>query len=1358
MSRNHFERRIAAAGLGSVLSAAVACASGAPSTLPRGVDDVTVLRSDSRSIVLEYHPRFSPLRTVEGNGKKFLILDFDGASSTPAGVNAGAPDLRYRNIPLAFPSDRSNSVRVLTAEYEELRGAPVAPVPLVRMSGELPVSPQYEPDQRLYAPDSYLPASVAAIGPVSRARDLMLGGVRLYPVQCNPATGGVRRYSRIVVEITYGPRLGPPPSPDGNRLLSAVPLNYDVARTWGTPTRANAAPVPGVLASGQWYRLSLTDDAMYRMDANYLTAIGIPVASLDPRTIRIYGNGGKEIPESPLQPRAVDLVENAIYVAGESDGKMDPGDYVAFYGKSLRSWEYDTTAGTIRHYINHYAEVNYYWLTYGGAPGKRMTVQASLGSSPGDVIVEKFMDGIADEEEKFNRLGSGRSWLGQSLEGGASFTYMHQLPGLAPNDVIRYRYALAAESDQNPQFTVRQSGSVLGVHFLPPIYGYVLVTSDVFETTGTSTLAGNTSQLSFQFSSLGAAPKGWIDWVEVIYPRMLWGVNDALGFRGPNATGTMEYRLQQFSAAPMVFNVTSPSDARLITGVSGSYIFRAPETAGTVSQYYAVTGAGWRVPGAAAKIPNQNLRGYTDGGDFIIVTSPEYRSAADRLKSYREDPAHGGLKTYVADVNLIYNEFGGGLPDIAAIRDFLKYAYDNWTPRPQFVLFLGQCSYDYKALRGAKTSYVPTWQSPESYHDVDSYSTDDYFAKFGAGDAISLVLGRISARSAAEADAYIDKLSRYEGSSSLDSWKMRMLFIGDDAWTSEGGEVGDRTLHSDDSETLAASTFTPEEFEKKKIYIAEYPTVYAAQGRRKPDANKAIIDQINQGVLLVNYAGHGNDHLLAHEDIFDVATSVPLLINADRLPIFFLATCNFSELDNPETRTGSEYLINKPDGGAIGVVSADRKVYQASNAALNQGTFLRMFTYNSSGRLLVDRPATALYLYKATGGNSPNDQKFLYMGDPTMRLQFPAGYATVDSINGEPVDSIGGAPRSRPVQLRSLGRVTVSGTVRNPSGVPDPTYQGKVTLGVNDATRTKTIVNFYPGTNWDYVATGGTIYHGQNSVVNGRFRASFIVPKDIQYSDSTARGRLSAYVYREDIRTADGRAYTGMIRVGGTDSTTVNDNKGPSITLALGNRSFRQGDVVGDNPMLYVDLADSSGINTSVSGIGHRIEAWVNNAAQSRDLTEFYTSKLDDFRQGTVQYQLTGLPQGKNMLRVRAWDSFNNSQTAETIFEVASSDRLTVTDVFNYPNPFGGNGTEFTFRQNQTTPLTVTVKVFTLAGRLIRTIDGLAGGDSFVRLPWDGRDRDGDVIANGVYLYKLIVKTADGRFSSESLGKLSKVQ
>jgi hypothetical protein len=276
-------------------------------------------------------------------------------------------------------------------------------------------------------------------------------------------------------------------------------------------------------------------------------------------------------------------------------------------------------------------------------------------------------------------------------------------------------------------------------------------------------------------------------------------------------------------------------------------------------------------------------------------------------------------------------------------------------------------------------------------------------------------------------------------------------------------------------------------------------------------------------------------------------------------------------------------------------------------------------------------------------------------------------------------------------------------------------------------------------------------------VNNGKFHATFIVPKDVSYADSTARGRLVAYYYTPGVPAADGVAYTTKVRIAGTDTTAVAGGEGPSISLYLENRSFRSGDMVTENPTLIVDLADSAGINTSGSGIGHRIEAWLNNSTQSSDITDYYTSKLDNYREGTIQYPLKKLPLGRNSLRVRAWDSFNNSSMVETYFTVASGEGLTLANVMNYPNPFGAE-TMFTFQQNQATAISVTIRIYTVAGRLIQSLETTTSGESFVRIPWDGRDRDGDILANGVYLYKVVARTLDGRFSSEALGKLSVIR
>jgi len=1319
--------------------------------------DFSVLRSDDRSLVIEYRPHYGRLLTVTGTGREFLLYDFDGSVSPRGPATTGAPDLRFRNFPLGFPAESGNEIRVIASDYEDIPNVAFAPVPKLRKNGDFIEIQGYVPDPELYATNAFLPGDAAQIGHIGKTRSMIIGSVHAYPLQYNPATRTLRKYSRLVIEVVYGASAGSRVQNQDDLLFRDVLLNYSVARNWkfGTQKALKKVGAPSVLATGTWYRIAVAEDGIYILNTQYLASVGINLSGVDPRTIKIFGNGGKEVPENVFLPRANDLVENAIYVEGEADGQFNTGDYILFYGKSVRGWEYDPAARFLRHYINHYGEVNYYWLTFDGTRGKRIQDQPSL-SSTATVVQDRFQDAIAVEEEKRNvlRPGSGKNWYGQQLEAGGSFTYVNALPGLVPNDLIRYRYALIARSDTPPIFNVRENGVLIGRDGLGTIdlsgSGFTYATEGTFLTTSASSLPNNTSQLNFAFSSASSfSPEGWVDWIEIQYPRYFWADKNYLRFWSTDTSGVVEYRIEQFTGTPIILNVTRPDSVTRLVNVAGTYTFRAAEQKGRPSEYYAAAASAFKSPVSIQKTGNQDLHGYNPGADFIIITTSDFSSAADRLKGYREQPAHGNLRTVVVDVEQIYNEFGGGIPDITAIRDFLKYAYENWQPAPLYVLFFGAASYDYKSILGFRSSFVPTWQSPESLNDVWSYATDDYFVQFTGGGNVSMVSGRISCRDASEANIAVEKLIRYEDNSARDGWNVRMLFVGDDGWTSEVGDA-EGWIHSEQAEGLAEG-FTPDEFERRKIYIAEYPTVNTAQGRRKPGAYQAIIDQINQGMLVVNYAGHGNQSLWAHERIFEVLTSIPQLTNTNKLSLFFLATCNFSQFDNPNERSGGELLNNKPDGGAIAVVSASRKVYQPNNAELHRQVFRRLFGRDQFGRAYAIRPAEAIYLYKATVLNDVNNQKFFYLGDPSMRLQYPVGFASIDSINHQLLGGTDGVASSQPATLQALSRVTVNGRILNQNNQTDTAFSGRVLLTVNDASRRITIVNFAPGINWPYLAPGGTIYRGENSAVNGRFTATFVVPKDISYSDSTSRGRIEAYY---STSAGDGIGFTSNVRVGGTDSTAGNDTQGPTIALHLDSRSFRPGDMVSPEPTLYVDLRDPNGINTSVSGIGHRIEAWLNNSSQSKDVTEFYSSTLDNYQEGTVQYQMKDLPQGRNTIRVRAWDTFNNASSAETYFEVTSSDQLKVSDVMNYPNPFAG-GTSFTFRQNQLAPLSVSIKVYTLAGRRIQSLESDSPGEPFVQIPWDGRDRDGDLLANGVYLYKVIVRTTDGRFSSEALGKLS---
>lgn len=1311
--------------------------------------DVVVLRSSEQSIQIEFTPEYKAPQAMTLGGKEFVHYDFKGSTPLASEKETGVPDLRYKILTLGFQSTQGNAVQVLAADYEDIPNVAIRPIPSLEVKDGFLTAKEYLTNTESYNLNSFSPATVAELSPVRQSRSMLIGNVNVYPLQYNPATKMLRRYSKIVVEVVFGTSSAPRINNDDDELLGPILLNAKESRAWkfGIPRAlGKVTGQPSVLASGTWYRFEVANEGMYMLDANWFSANGISLSGVDPRTIKIYGNGGEELPESPLASRPIDLVENTIQVVGEADGQFNPGDYVVFYGRGVQGTKYDPVGKTMRHYIHHYSRVNYYWLTFGGAPGKRMATQPSVAG--GNAFVPtKYLDAVWVEPDTVNLLKSGKTWLSSPINPGGSQVRTFTLHGVIPTEPRTYRYRLAYAASNGATYRVREGNTQIASHSVFGGGGDVAVAeASAYETTGSFPLSGTTSQVGFDFTAGNASSTGWLDWLEIIYSRTLDPVNNALRFRAPDTTALVEYRLGQFSSTSSVYNVTRHDSVRRVDATAGS--FRANEQAGQVSEYFAVASGAYQSPTGVTRIDPQNLRGIVQQYDFIIVTSQEFRSAADRLKQHRENPAYGGLKTIVVDVKQIYNEFGGGVTDISAIRDFLKYAYDNWFPSspPKFVCFFGQASYDYKGIFG-KSSYVPTWEGGPEFDDIRSTATDDFFVRFGPLPNPDMVSGRINARSNRQAETIVDKLIAYDTQSSSDPWKLRGLFVGDDGWVPNGDDFSE---HTRGAEEVAART--PDIFEKRKVYIEEYPTVQTAQGRRKPGAYQDIIDEINRGVLLVNFTGHGNPTVWAHESVFSTQTSIPQLFNRDKLTVFFGATCNFSQFDDAGRETGSELLMNRTEGGAIGVVSASRKVYSAQNHALNNGIYERMFFVDRFGRTSAERVATAIYRFKNELHNDDNDEKYFWMGDPTMRLQFPRSYSVIEKINQVPVDSLNGLPRTSPIQLKSLARVTIEGSIRDAENRIDSSYNGRLTLEVNDAARSITI----PAWNLVYRTTGSLIYRGDNSITKGRFSSTFIVPKDIAYADSTTRGRLVAYVTGT---ASDGAGYTSNIWVGGTDSSARNDTEGPSIKVALGNSyegslSFRPGDVVNEKPILYIDLFDSSGINTSTSGIGHRIEAWINNSPDSKDMTEFYTSTLDNFRSGRVTYQLRDLSQGRNSIRVRAWDTYNNARSAETFFEVMSSDQLRIVEVMNFPNPVA-KSTAFTFKHNQSIPVKTTIKIYTVAGRLIQTLEKPSASDQFVSIPWDGRDRDGDVLANGVYLYKVLVQTVDGRFSSEVLDKLA---
>jgi len=1300
--------------------------------------DVIVLSSDERGITIEFKPHFLPDEKISFEGNEFTLPNFEHAYSSLSS-EAGREDIRARVLTAALPGYIGNSISILASDYETMTNFSLAPVPEIQVSGKLgTVSNSYKP--QFSAGQDFYPQSIAALENIAWVKGIVTGNIVVTPFQYQASTKTLRKYSRIVIRVEYGLKENVFGNSQHDEWARALLINYPTAKRWmAQQAFRKTAATNSLLSSGTWFKVEVMDDGIYKIDASYLRSLGVDPSSLSSITdVKVFGADGKRIAGNPLAPRPADLLQVAVYYADQNgNSKFDDDDYILFYGQGVTGWNYSSKKYS--HYTNPYTNSNYYFISIGvNAPVMRM--QEVTLSDVSSQKVTKTTGKVFFDEEKFNFNSSGQNWVSAPFNPGESRVISNKLNGWIPGTPVSYSVYLYSRANVPASFPVEESGVQIGVASIPQMSDEALDDPQALYANSryapyvvTPNLTDSRSNLKFTYNANGSVATGFIDWIEILYQRQLTAVNNEIVFDSPDSSGLIVYQIDGFSSNADVFDVSNVNSVKKVGHSSsdvGTILFSDSLSATGLKKYWAGTSAAYRYPKSFVKLPNSNLRSYS-GAEFIIVTHNEFKSAALRFKSYKESLPKP-ISTVVVDVDTIYNEFGVGMPDPFAIRDFLKYAAENWNVKPGYVLFFGDASYDFKSILGNDKSWVPTFQTLESNDKINSYSTEDSLTYFNNSASVAIASGRLVPRSASEADFLIDRIINYETEQYKGPWKNTVTIVGDDVWTPTSSS---ETIHTRQAESLA-TTYVPKSYEVKKIYLGEYATVFTSTGRRKPDARLAIINQVNNGTLLMNYTGHGNPKVWAHENVLTIDDVRTQFTNNDRLAFFVAATCDWGRFEEAGEQSSAEEAMVNRQGGAIGVFSATRAVYSSFNFSINIMLYQMLFSPPNMLRL----GDVVMLAKNRESSDLINKQKYFLLGDPTLTLAVPRMKLSVDSINGRSTATVD--------TLRSLEKVTIKATARDTSGIFAPDYSGTALVTVYDADKLLPFTEM----SGSYPVNGAVIYRGENSITNGQLSASFIVPKDISYLNKN--GRISVYFSNE---STDGRGYTTNFILGGTNEQAQSDSAGPAITIYFNTASFRPGDVVTENSTLIVELADVNGINTSNSAIGHRIEAWIDDSPKSIDLTDYYKGKIDNYQAGTVEYKLSNQTIGRHSIKVRAWDAYNNSSIAESYFSVASGEGLSIHNVYNFPNPVS-TATSFTFQVNQSTPIDVTINLYSVAGRLIHTIQ--RGGESgpFISIPWDRRDRDGDEVGNGIYFYKVVAKTIDGKYSSEAIGKLAVVR
>ncbi len=1114
-----------------------------------------------------------------------------------------------------------------------------------------------------------------------------------------------------------------------------------------------------VLSSGTWYRIGVPADGIYKLSYTFFKRMGIDMATLVPANIRIFGNGGAMLPQSNAVYRPDDLLENAIYVNGQNDTAFKTTDYVLFYGQSPNVWTYGAD-NHFHHTVNLYSDSTYYYINIGSVPGKRISTENSSLVKHTDSVTT-FDDYAYHELDGKNLINSGSEWFGEYFEATTQYTIPFNFPNISNSCVYVNTVMASRNIGYNTQYSITcgTSSTVLTVPGVSGVFTepYAAMGSDTLCAQPTSSLVSVTITKSPVSPSTSAI--GWLYYVEVNARRQLtMGTQNQMEFRDNKSAGAGKTALYNISSiAPIqiwdVSNLQNVSNVTLAT-VPGGYQFTLPSD--TMKEFIAFTGKAIDSAVYFGKVANQNLHA-DNQADLVIISNPMFLAQAERLANFHRN--HDNLKVNVSTTQQVYNEFSSGRQDPTAIRDYMRMLYDragnSYDSLPKYLLLFGEGSFDPKNRLSGNTNYVVAYESAESFNPTGSYVADDYYVLLDSNVTtppdqneypLNLSVGRIPADNVTEAQACVNKIIAYETPSgqpdnstpnccntqsqyNLANWRNTVCFIAHD---------GNGNLFQGYTETIAnfVKNYYPN-LNVNKIYLDAYQMVQTPGGARYPSVNIAIDNQMNQGLLIYNYEGHGGPGGLALERVLDFS-DIYSWTNANALPLFFNASCAFGEWDNPLELSGGALSVTIPTGGVIGMMSAVREVYASGNAALNDAFFNVLYNKLPDGTMprLGDLLTNAK---NATYGTSLNNLMFCLLGDPAVRLSYPQYRVYTTSINSKPV--IAGSSDT----LKALAKVTISGYVGDTAGNQLNNFNGLLNPTVFDKPDSITTLDNLGGANsppYTFGIQNSQLYKGMVSVNNGKFSFTYVMPKDILYY--YGYGKISYYA--QNGRT-DATGNYEKIVVGGTSPTAHNNGMGPRIRLYMNDSNFAYGGLTNQNPSLFAIVFDSNGVNTTGTSIGHNITAVLdNNTSATYDLTSYYQPSLNSYQRGTITFTFSCLPNGTHTVSLRVWNVYDNTSQSATEFNVEPQSSLQLQHVLNYPDPFTTH-TQFFFEINEVCDvMDVQIQIFSVSGKLVRNILTSVKTDSFRSQPidWDGRDDYGDRIGKGVYIYHLKVRTSTG--------------
>ncbi|NOJ76330.1 type IX secretion system sortase PorU [Empedobacter stercoris] len=1154
--------------------------------------------------------------------------------------------------------------------------------------------------------------------------------------------------------------------------FSIIPKQVSSQRK--TVARLTDNSTTSVLKSGDWYKIKVSKDGVFKLDKNFFTKNGIPT-NFNPKSLKIYGNGEGRLMENLTINRKGELNEIPIKFVGGDDGSFDNNDYVLFYAKGPHQWYRDhaTTLKDIKLRYNLYDESAYYFISFNGVDGKRVVEQSSI-SETANKTFSTFDNLQFHEKDSINLNSLGQIWVGENIGLKDGFKKSFKANSIASGGEAYLRYAVVGKNANNNSYTVNVNGQS---------FSGSLGTSEFSRVPENKTLSLTSNNIDISVTSSGANPSAlaYLDYLQLRFKDNLSYTNEQFTFRfleNINDNSVNAFTLNN-SSNVTVWNVSDIHSISALSPESNLYKFRTtiPNEFVAFRDEHAYNEVNF-----VGRVPNQDIRSLTDI-NYIIVTHPKYLADAQRLADFRKN--HDKINVAVVTTEQVYNDFSSGSQDPIAIRDFFKFLKDGSSPNLEYGVLFGATTYDPKNRVKDFTNYLPTFTDEPSLNIDGAIATDDYFAMLSDNvemlsnsvDGIysydanwfEIAVGRISASNSAEAKVLVDKIISYydkvQGKgTSYGDWRTKVAFV-------SGTDIPNNTVDNPFLDKIVDKKFESTENQNyivNKIYTSAHQSESTSAGLRYPSVNQAIINAIELGSNFVMYYGHGGPRSWSQERII-TAEELTNLSNFNaaysRLPIVTTVTCDFTIWDLPQYNSAGEAMLKNPNGGALAMITTNRPINSGYGKYMNDYILDEFFK-----KVGVENQTIGKALNKAKLNYSPkhtNNKSVSILGDPMLSIHRPQQEIYIESISNK------NGPISDGNVMKALDFVTIKGNI-----VGDTDFNGKISVSLFEKKQTN---KYLVGWSDTFETENKTIYKGTSVVkVGEKFEINFYVPKEVNYEEG--KRKLKFYAW-DDTKGKDASTVT-EVDFKGINPDGLNDDFKPFAKLFLNNTNFVNGGISDRSPFLIACLIDNTGINATGSSIGHDIVGTLDGKVQDAYvLNEYYVgaeeecknvsfkeytdlTKSDFHQKGYLSYQLKNLELGQHTVNLKFWDINNNSNTATLDFVVMENGtgQLHIDKLLNWPNPFTKN-TFFHFEHNCDSELDVMVQIFTISGKLVKTIRKTVSAEPFregyrtgkYAIEWDGLDDFGDKIGKGVYIYKVNVKGVDDTVCKGSAAAVEKL-